>query len=186
MRTEKAKLRILSKKLVAAVMAAASLCTMGCAKKTEDDTFVYIDIGYIDSEQEYIEKYGEDGTYVAISVFNTPEPVITPVPTPEPTPEPTRKPKSTKKPEKEEKDEKKDKEKDEDKKEESKEEASSTPKPKKIGSTPHSKNYERVSIDYESSSEGIKFETTTFGGDTVSESIFSRNAITMVNIWTQA
>ena len=118
MRAEVSKTRILGKKMLAAVMAAASLCTMGCAKKTDDDTFVMIDVGYIDSEQEFIEKYGEDGTYVTISGFATPEPVVTPVPTPEPTPEPTKKPKATQKPEKEEKEKEKDKEKDKEKEKE--------------------------------------------------------------------
>ena len=180
MRAEVSKTRIRGKRMLAAVMAAASLCTMGCAKKTDDDTFVMIDVGYIDSEQEFIEKYGEDGTYVTISGFATPEPVVTPVPTPEPTPEPTKKPKATKKPEQEEKEEKKDKEDKE--KEESK--AESTPKPsgKK---TPYANKYQKVSIDYEASSDGITFETTTLDGDAVSQSLFGRNTITMVNIWTQ-
>ena len=180
LRAEVSKTRILGKKMLAAVMAAASLCTMGCAKKTDDDTFVMIDVGYIDSEQEFIEKYGEDGTYVTISGFATPEPVVTPVPTPEPTPEPTKKPKATKKPEQEEKEEKKDKEDKE--KEESK--AESTPKPSGKN-TPYANKYQKVSIDYESSSDGITFETTTLDGEAVSHSLFGRNKITMVNIWTQ-
>lgn len=180
MRAEVSKTRILGKKMLAAVMAAASLCTMGCAKKTDDNTFVMIDVGYIDSEQEYIEKYGEDGTYVAISGFVTPEPVVTPVPTPEPTPEPTKRPTATQKPEKEEKEEKdKDKEKE---KEESKPEATPKPSGKK---TPYANKYQKVSIDYESSSSGITFETTTIDGEAVSQSLFGRNKITMVNIWTQ-
>ena len=176
MRAEVSKTRIRGKRMLAAVMAAASLCTMGCAKKTDDDTFVMIDVGYIDSEQEFIEKYGEDGTYVTISGFATPEPVVTPVPTPEPTPEPTKKPKATKKPEKENKEEK-DKE-----KEESKVEATPALPSKK---TPYASKYQKVSLKYESSSEGITFETTTLDGEAVSQSLFSRNRITMVNIWTQ-
>lgn len=183
MRAEVSKTRILGKRMLAAVMAAASLCTMGCAKKTDDDTFVMIDVGYIDSEQEFIEKYGEDGTYVTISGFATPEPVVTPVPTPEPTPEPTKKPKATQKPEKEEKEEKeKDEEKDKEKEKEDKAEA--TPKPSGKN-TPYANKYQKVSIDYESSSDGITFETTTLDGDAVSHSLFGRNKITMVNIWTQ-
>ena len=184
MRAEVSKTRILGKKMLAAVMAAASLCTMGCAKKTDDDTFVMIDVGYIDSEQEFIEKYGVDGTYVTISGFVTPEPIVTPVPTPEP----TIKPKATKRPEKEEKDEKDEKEEKEEKKdkEEKKPEPTPTPNTKKVGKTPYSNSYEKVSIDYVSSSEGVSFQTTTFDGETVSESLFAKNGITMVNIWTQA
>ena len=177
MRAEVSKTRILGKKMLAAVMAAASLCTMGCAKKTEDDTYVMIDIGYIDSEQEYIERYGEDGTYVAISGFATPEPVVTPVPTPDPTPEPTKKPRKTPKPDKEEKEEKQDKE--------DKPKPTATPNDKKVGKTPNSDKYQKVSLNYESFSEGITFQTTTLDGEAVSESLFARNGITMVNIWTQ-
>lgn len=180
LRAEAIKTRILGKKMLAAVMAAASLCTMGCAKKADDDTFVMIDVGYIDSEKEFIEKYGEDGTYVAISGFATPEPVVTPVPTPEATPEPTKKPKKTPKPDKEEKEDKKDKEDKE--KEEKKAEATPKPSGKK---TPYASKYQKVSLAYESSSDGIKFETTTLDGDAVSQSLFGRNKITMVNIWTQ-
>ncbi len=176
MRAEGRKISIFAKRTLAALMAAASLCTMGCAKKTEDDTLVMIDVGYIDSEQEIIEKYGEEGTYVAISGFATPEPVITPLPTSEPTPEPTKRPKKTEKPEKKE---------EKDDKEEKKAEATPTPKPKGVGKTPYSGKYEKVSLSYESSSSGVTFETTTFDGEAVSESLFARNGITMVNIWTQ-
>lgn len=179
MRADANMMRIFGKKTLAAVMAAASLCTVGCGKKVEDDTFVMIDVGYIESEQEFIEKYGEDGTYIAISGFVTPEPVVTPLPTPEPTPEPTRKPRATEKPKSEEKEDKEDKE----DKEESK--PTPTPKPKGVGKTPYSNKYEKVSISYESSSEGISFETTTLDGEAVSSSLFGRNGITMVNIWTQ-
>ena len=78
-----------------------------------------------------------------------------------------------------EKEEKKDKE-------EKKPEPTPTPNTKKVGKTPYSNSYEKVSIDYVSSSEGISFQTTTFDGETVSESLFAKNGITMVNIWTQA
>lgn len=164
------------KRMFAAMMAAASLCTAGCAEKTDDDTFVMIDVGYLDSEQEFIEKYGSDGTYVAISGFTTPEPVITPVPTPEPTPTP--KPKAKKNESKA----------DEDKQDKKTEAAKADPTPTPAPSTkktPYANKYDKVSLSYESSSEGIKFETTTLSGDAVSESIFSKNSITMVNIWTQ-
>ncbi|MBQ4611194.1 MAG: hypothetical protein IJB30_05615 [Clostridia bacterium] len=179
MKTSANTMRIFGKRTLAAVMAAASLCAAGCGKKVEDDTFVMIDVGYIDSEQEYLEKYGADGTYVAISGFTTPQPVVTPLPTPEPTPEPTRRPKATEKPKSESKEVKEEKE----EKEESK--PTPTPKPKGVGKTPYSSKYEKVSISYESSSEGISFETTTLDGEAVSDSLFGRNGITMVNIWTQ-
>ena len=70
------------------MLAAGFLCSFGCAKKTEADTFVMVDIGYLDDEQ-----YGDDTTFVAITGYATPQPVVTPVPTPEPTPEPTKRPK---------------------------------------------------------------------------------------------
>ena len=73
-----------AKRALPAVMAAGFLCSFGCAKKTEADTFVMVDIGYLDDEQ-----YGDDTTFVAITGYATPQPVVTPVPTPEPTPEPT-------------------------------------------------------------------------------------------------
>ena len=177
MNTSGKKTRIFCRKMLAVTMAAASLCTFGCADKPEDDTFVMIDVGYLDSEQEYIEKYGSEGTYVAISGFATPEPVVTPMPTPEPTPEPTKKPRVTPKPESEEKEKKEEK---------AEEKAGPTPTPKPAGKkTPYAGSYDKVSISYESSSEGISFETTTLDGDAVSESLFERNRITMVNIWTQ-
>ena len=55
-----------------AVMAAGFLCSFGCAKKTEADTFVMVDIGYLDDEQ-----YGDDTTFVAITGYATPQPVVT-------------------------------------------------------------------------------------------------------------
>ena len=95
---------------------------------------------------------------------------------PTPTPEATNKPKKTPKPEKEDKEDKDDKD-------EKKEEP--TPKPKGVGKTPYSNKYEKVKLSYESSSNGVTFETTTLDGEAVSESLFARNGITMVNIWTQ-
>ena len=77
-----------AKRALPAVLAAGFLCSFGCAKKTEADTFVMVDIGYLDDEQ-----YGDDTTFVAITGYATPQPVVTPVPTPEPTPEPTKRPK---------------------------------------------------------------------------------------------
>lgn len=171
--------RIPGKRMLAAMMAAASLCIAGCAEKTNDDTYVLIDVGYLDSEQEYIEKYGTEGTYVTISGFATPEPVVTPVPTPVPTSKPTSKPKA----EKDSGENKKDKE-DKKNKEQEKAEPTPTPKPSKK-KTPYAGKYEKVSLSYESSSDGIKFETTTLSGDAVSENLFAKNSITMINIWTQ-
>lgn len=163
------------KRMLAAMMAAASLCMAGCAEKTDDNTFVMIDVGYLDSEQEFIEKYGTDGTYVAISGFTTPEPVITPVPTPEATPRPTAKPKAGSK---------SDKDKQDKKTEAAKADPTPTPAPSQK-KTPYASKYDKVSLSYESSSDGIKFETTTLSGDAVSESIFGKNSITMITIWTQ-
>ena len=97
---------------------------------------------------------------------------------PTPTPEPTNKPKKTPEPEKEEKEDKDDKD-------DKKNEPTPTPKPKGVGKTPYSNKYEKVKLKFESSSEGITFQTTTLDGEAVSDSLFSRNGITMINIWTQ-
>ena len=40
-----------AKRALPAVLAAGFLCSFGCAKKTEADTFVMVDIGYLDDEQ---------------------------------------------------------------------------------------------------------------------------------------
>ena len=55
-----------AKRALPAVMAAGFLCSFGCAKKTEADTFVMVDIGYLDDEQ-----YGDDTTFVAITGYAT-------------------------------------------------------------------------------------------------------------------
>ena len=187
MRSERMRQSASFKRMLAAMMAAASLCTAGCAERPEDNTLVYIDIGYIDSEQEYLEKYEKyaelGSTYVVIDDFATPEPIVTPVPTPEPTPTPkaTKKPKSTPKPDKD-KDKKEDKKDKEDK--DSKSDPTPAPKPVRK-KTPYAGKYEKVSLKYEKDAEPITFSTTTFGGDTVSESVFARNSITMITMWTQ-
>ncbi len=182
MRADLLKIRVYARRMLTAAMAAACFCTVGCAKKTQDDTLVTIDISEINNGLEYADKYGEEGTYIAISGFATPEPIVTPKPTPEPTPKPTKKPKATKEPKKE---EKKDDKKDDDKKEENKSEPSATSKPKTVGKTPYAGKYQRASVKFADDAEGIKFETTTIDGETVTESLFARNGITMVNIWTQ-
>lgn len=132
----------------------------------------------------YYARYTEDGVdYIGyVRKQDIHEGDIAPTPTPE----------SAKKPEKDNKDNKKDDKKEdkkedgkEDKKEDGKTEPTPTPGAKKIGKTPYSGKYSKVSLKYENSSEGIKFETTTLDGDAVSDSLLSRNAITMVNIWTQ-
>ena len=167
-----------AKRALPAVLAAGFLCSFGCAKKTEADTFVMVDIGYLDDEQ-----YGDDTTFVAITGYATPQPVVTPVPTPEPTPEQTKRPQSQKDKQsggKEQKDGKKD-----DKKDDKKSDATPTPKPEKKAKTPYSGNYTKQSLSYESGSEPISFETTTLDGSSTGSSLFSRNRITMVNIWTR-
>ncbi len=127
----------------------------------------------------YYARYTEDGVdyigFVRKDDFYTGE--VAPTPTPKP----------VNRPQKEEDDKKEDKKQDdkENKKEEGKSEPTPTPGAKKVGKTPYSSKYSKVSIKYEGSSEGIKFETTTLDGDTVSDSLFSRNGLTMVNIWTQ-
>lgn len=128
----------------------------------------------------YYARYTEDGVdyigFVRKDDFYTGE--VAPTPTPKP----------VNRPQKEEKDDKKEDKKQDDKgnkKEEGKSEPTPTPSAKKVGKTPYSNKYSKVSIKYEGSSEGIKFETTTLDGDTVSDSLFSRNGLTMVNIWTQ-
>ena len=128
----------------------------------------------------YYARYTEDGVdyigFVRKDDFYTGE--VAPTPTPKP----------VNRPQKEEKDNKKEDKKQDDKenkKEEGKSEPTPTPSAKKVGKTPYSSKYSKVSIKYEGASEGIKFETTTLDGDTVSDSLFSRNGLTMVNIWTQ-
>ena len=97
---------------------------------------------------------------------------------PTPTPEPTNKPKKTPNPEKENKEDKEDKD-------DKNAEPTPTPKPKGVGKTPYANKYDKVKLRFESSSDGITFQTTTLDGEAVSESLFARNGITMVNIWTQ-
>ena len=168
-----------AKRALPAVMAVGFLCSFGCAKKTEADTFVMVDIGYLDDEQ-----YGDDTTFVAITGYATPQPVVTPVPTPEPTPEPTKRPQKREDKQssgnKEQKEGKKD-----DKKDEKKAEATPTPKPEKKVKTPYAGNYTKQSLSYESGSKAISFETTTLDGSSTGSSLFSKNRITMVNIWTR-
>ncbi|MDD7494096.1 MAG: hypothetical protein SPL16_05750 [Eubacteriales bacterium] len=162
-----------------AVMAAGFLCSFGCAKKTEADTFVMVDIGYLDDEQ-----YGDDTTFVAITGYATPQPVVTPVPTPEPTPEPTKRPQKLEdkqsKGNKEQAEGKKD-----DKKDDKKAEAAPTPKPEKKVKTPYAGNYTKQSLSYESGSKAISFETTTLDGSSADSGLFAKSRITMVNIWTR-
>lgn len=164
-----------AKRALPAVMAAGFLCSFGCAKKTEADTFVMVDIGYLDDEQ-----YGDDTTFVAITGYATPQPVVTPVPTPEPTPEPTKRPQK-----REDKQSSGNKEQAEGKKDDKKAEATPTPKPEKKVKTPYAGNYTKQSLSYESSSKAISFETTTLDGSSTGSSLFSKNCITMVNIWTR-
>ena len=59
-----------------------------------------------------------------------------------------------------------------------------TEKPKKKVNTPYSKKYTKVKVNYVDS-DPIKFETSTMSGDGVSQSMFAKNAITVVNIWTR-
>ena len=161
------------------MLAAGFLCSFGCAKKTEADTFVMVDIGYLDDEQ-----YGDDTTFVAITGYATPQPVVTPVPTPEPTPEPTKRPQK-----REDKQsgggEKKDYKNKYEKKHDKKAEATPTPKPEKKVKTPYAGNYTKQSLSYESGSNAISFETTTLDGSSTGSGLFSKNRITMVNIWTR-
>lgn len=172
-----------AKRALPAVLAAGFLCSFGCAKRAEADTFVMVDIGYLDDEQ-----YGDDTTFVAITGYATPQPVVTPVPTPEPTPEPTKRPKRNEDKQSgggEKKDDKKKDEKKDDKKDDKKAEATPTPKPEKKVKTPYAGNYTKQSLSYESSSKAISFETTTLDGSSTGSSLFSKNRITMVNIWTR-
>ena len=71
------------------------------------------------------------------------------------------------------------------KKDEKKAEATPTPKPEKKVRTPYAGNYTKQSLSYESSSKAISFETTTLDGSSTGSSLFSKNRITMVNIWTR-
>ena len=106
------------------------------------------------------------------------------MPTPEPTPEPTKRPQKREDKQssgnKEQKEGKKD-----DKKDDKKAEATPTPKPEKKVKTPYAGNYTKQSLSYESSSKAISFETTTLDGSSTGSSLFSKNRITMVNIWTR-
>ena len=45
--------------------------------------------------------------------------------------------------------------------------------------------YTKQSLSYESGSNAISFETTTLDGSSTGSSLFSKNRITMVNIWTR-
>ena len=72
-----------------------------------------------------------------------------------------------------------------DKKDDKKAEATPTPKPEKKVKTPYAGNYTKQSLSYESSSKAISFETTTLDGSSTGSSLFSKNRITMVNIWTR-
>ena len=168
-----------AKRALPAVLAAGFLCSFGCAKRAEADTFVMVDIGYLDDEQ-----YGDDTTFVAITGYATPQPVVTPVPTPEPTPEPTKRPKRNEDKQSGGGEKKDDKKKDE-KKDEKKAEATPTPKPEKKVKTPYAGNYTKQSLSYESGSKAISFETTTLDGSSTGSSLFGKNRITMVNIWTR-
>lgn len=167
-----------ARRALPAVLAAGFLCSFGCAKKTEADDIVWVDEEYQDDEQ-----YGKDTKYIPITVYTTPQPVVTPAPTPVPTPEPTRQPQKSpegqsggnKEQEKEEKEEK----------EEKKAEATPTPEPEKKAKTPYSGSYTKQSLSYESGSEAISFETTTLDGSSTGSSLFKKNSITMVNIWTR-
>ncbi len=168
------------------MLAAGFLCSFGCAKRAQADTFVMVDVGYLDDEH-----YGDDTTFVAITGYTTPQPVVTPVPTPEPTPTPTRRPQKQEdkqsggKERKEEKqDGKKDGKKDE-KKDEKKPEATPTSAPEKKVRTPYAGNYTKQSLSYESGSKAISFETTTLDGSSVGSSLFGKSSVTMVNIWTR-
>ena len=110
------------------------------------------------------------------------------MPTPEPTPEPTKRPKRNEDKQSgggEKKDDKKKDEKKDDKKDDKKAEATPTPKPEKKVKTPYAGNYTKQSLSYESSSKAISFETTTLDGSSTGSSLFSKNRITMVNIWTR-
>jgi len=63
-----------------------------------------------------------------------------------------------------------------------------TPKPTeppKQAKTPYASSYVPVDVDFESGGRGISFDTTTLSGDSVSDGIFGRADITMVNIWTR-
>ena len=106
------------------------------------------------------------------------------MPTPEPTPEPTKRPKKREDKQssgnKEQKEGKKD-----DKKDDKKAEATPMPKPEKKVKTPYAGNYTKQSLSYESGSKAISFETTTLDGSSTGSSLFSKNRITMVNIWTR-
>ena len=72
-----------------------------------------------------------------------------------------------------------------DAKDDKKAEATPTPKPEKKVKTPYAGNYTKQSLSYESSSKAISFETTTLDGSSTGSSLFSKNRITMVNIWTR-
>lgn len=68
------------------------------------------------------------------------------------------------------------------------EKAESTPKPtekpKKKVNTPYAKKYTKVKVNYVDA-DPITFSTSTMSGDGVSQSMFAKNAITVVNIWTR-
>lgn len=59
-----------------------------------------------------------------------------------------------------------------------------TEKPKKKANTPYSKNYTKVKVNFVDS-DPISFATSTMSGGGVSQSMFAKNAITVVNIWTR-
>ena len=261
MRTETRKVSIWGKRVLAVMMAAASLCTIGCGKPVSEElpdaehsifgSVELPDTGYTNTEYEkhihvsldeiatpepvisypgvnvvyaneiiayatdssiymratadnsaddenivkkvqdawgakfyilgvtgdwYFARYTEDG--VDYEGFVRKQDFYKGNAAPTPTPEPTNKPKKTPEPEKEEKEDKDDKD-------DKKNEPTPTPKPKGVGKTPYSNKYDKVKLKFESSSEGITFQTTTLDGEAVSDSLFSRNGITMINIWTQ-
>lgn len=160
------------RRTLAAALSVASIFAAGCAQ--QQPTVVEFGIPSEDGKTRYINNVVEEGglTYIEITGYATPEPVVTPKPTPVPTeaPKRTHRPSATEKPA--EKDDSEDKPK-----------ATATPKANKSKS-PYADKYSKVSIEYTGSTTPIEFQTKTISGGSVSESVFRKNSLTMINIWT--
>jgi len=158
------------KRLLAAALATATLLASGCAQ--QQPTVVEFSVPPNGGTPTVINDVVEEGglTFIEIRGYTTPEPIVTPAPTAVPTEKPkeparTHRPKETEKPKEDEP------------------KATSTPKPSKAKS-PYADKYSKVSIEYTGSSTPIEFATITLKGDAVSQKIFSRQRLTMINLWT--